>query len=68
MIKKCVVNLGDRLFVGQTSQIQSFIDNTSNCATPRCQEKLVPVGMRVFGKGGAIEIPELPARGVLIEC
>ena len=45
--------------MGQTSQIQSFIDqinNTSNCATPRCQGKLVPVGMRVFGKGGPNEI------------
>ena len=59
--KLCVrpVDLGKKLFVCQTSQFQSFIDQmnaTSVCATPHCIGKLVPVSMRVFGLGGALVI------------
>ena len=37
--KRCVVNLGDRLFVGQISQIQSFIDQINN-ASKLCHTSL----------------------------
>ena len=53
------VDLGNKLFVCQTSQFQSFIDQmnaTSVCATPHCDGKLVPVSVRFFGLGGALVI------------
>ena len=45
--------------MGQTFQFQSLIDQVnanSKCSTLRCNGILVPVGMRVFGLGGAIDI------------
>ena len=53
------VDLGNSLFVYQTTQLQSFIDSingTSLCYTPDCTGKLVPVGMKHVGLGGSVVI------------
>ena len=57
--KLCVrpVDLGKKLFVCQTSQFQSFIDQmnaTSVCATPRCIGKLVPVSIGCLDREGLL--------------
>ena len=53
------VDLGNSLFVCQTTQLQSFIDSindTSLCYTPDCTGKLVPVGMKHVGLGGSVVV------------
>jgi len=53
------VDLGNSLFVCQTTQLQSFIDNINDtclCYTPDCTGKLVPVSLRHIGLGGSVVI------------
>ena len=56
--KLCVtpVNMGKSIFVCEIAQLQQLIDQvnlTSNCYTPRCTGKLVPVNVKLVGLGGA---------------
>ena len=48
-------SLGNSLFICQTSQVQSFIDQineTALCYTPHCTGKLVPIEIKQIGLGG----------------
>lgn len=50
------VSMTKSIFVCETTQLQQLIDQvnvTSNCCTPRCTGKLVPVNVKLVGLGGA---------------
>ena len=49
------VDLGNSIFLCQTTQLQQFIDQvneTSICYTPQCSGKLVPINVKSLGLGG----------------
>ena len=49
------ISLGNSLFICQTSQVQSFIDQineTALCHTPHCIGKLVLIEIKQIGLGG----------------
>ena len=57
--KLCAVpiSMGKTIFVCDIVHLQQLIDRvnlTSNCYTPRCTGKLVPVNVKLAGLGGAL--------------